>query len=804
MAFESNDLDVSLYFDLDNNQYRIQDNSPYTSASPAIAEADIRGVYSLTDPNSNVLHENADYDNPDVATSIDADLFSAYESFTVADGVYTLVYNAKDVDTSTVYTKTFTFTYVSTVIPTVSIGIESNVGLATIESNDNTSYGAAVTLNARSHVLTFPGSWGSSSTTGAQIALTELYTGQYSTTITSDITITGDDNLIIDIDITGTQTHDVWDSDGMYALREPLATFYDRWVTAQTADPKEGRRLEYLWTEINANYTLYNSAKQNGDLDTASTYLNNIKEILAAEDIDTTVDPSESVPVSSSLPGYATEWRNDSGAPADALGRNGDFYIDDDTAIYYKKISGSYVAQGSLGAYSFSVTSGNIMVPTDSNGNNQDYTNSSTDIVVYKAATDDTTNWSFAKTSTSDADGTVTDNTLTITSITADTGYVQVTGSKTGASDVIVTIYVKKIKAGQAVIDITSVDDATIGINGSSKAYVKDNSLTTTQLDTGIVDDSTLEIAGSTIRVKGDGIGAAQIDFEAINNSFIKLDDSSSVINNDASLGSSVSPIDENTIAMLYYDLTDGGWRLAAYENDNGIWAIVGSKYSTAVSQASPITTIEKNKVLVIDVTGNILTHTFNGSTWSDTLSLNRGTTTFATIRSTVYAGDDIVYVSGTNSVSGKTNIIAYSITGGTWSQVGNEYEYTDPTYSTTPAVGSEVMGDVILVSHYNLGLSLLNFDGTDFSFDGIYDTYNKTRVKSISDNEVIIISDTSNVMTTLKYEVGSFFEIGHSLSKSIGANNLCSITQMFDGRLVIQNGLTDDIVETYIRPQMY
>jgi hypothetical protein len=351
MAFSNSDLDVSLYFDLDNNRFRLKDNSDYAGASPAIALADVVGVYTLTDPNSNILHQNVDFDSPDI--DLDSSLYSSYVSFTPTDGDYTLLYSVYDSDTITTYTKSFTFTYDADDIPDVVIGIESNVGLATIEATDETAYGATITLNSRTHTLTYPSTWGSTTSTSIlvdTISLTDLYTGEYSDTITSDITITGTDNLILEKTITGTQTHDVWDQDGYYAVRTALDTFYDRWTTAQTDNPKKGREYAEKWNKISANYGMYNAHKQNGDLENAGEYLNNIKTLLAAEGIDTTIDPSVSVPVTASIPGYAAQWLSGSGAPAASLGRIVDFYYREDTNGIYSKATGSWVLIGTAGA----------------------------------------------------------------------------------------------------------------------------------------------------------------------------------------------------------------------------------------------------------------------------------------------------------------------------------------------------------------------------------------------------------------------------------------------------------------------
>lgn len=542
MAFQDSDIDISLYFDLDNTRFRIKDNSDYAGASPAISTADVVGVYKITDPNSNILHENADFDNEDI--DIDVSLYSPYVTFTVTDGVYTVIYSVYDSDTDTTYSKTFTFTYAASNTPDVVIDIESNVGLAIISSTDETAFTATKVLNTRTHTLTYPADWGSTTITSLDvdsISLEILYTGEYSTTITSTITITQTDDLIIDTTITGTETHDVWDTDGFYTIREALNNYYDSWQTNKTADPKEYRRQERIWTEICANYTMYNSYKQNGDIENAGEFLNNIKVILAAEDIDTDVDPSTSVPVTSVIPGHATAWTDGDGVPSPTLGVTGDYYYRKDTGHVYNKISGTWTDIGLI------------------------YSNTTVDGVTLEIV---------------DGDIQIKDDGVTGAKLAPAVAGDGLKQNGSGNLNIEPNDF-----AGDGLSDDGSdnlkvnVDDSTIETN-SDTLRIKDDGVTGAKLNVNVIDDSTLEQTGTTLNIKNSGVTGAKLNANTYDDISINKNGSNklySIQNTYVAYADDATGVgftetfstDRNYIAVLY---TDTPIETLSASDFDGLW----------------------------------------------------------------------------------------------------------------------------------------------------------------------------------------------------------------------------------------
>lgn len=453
----NDDLSVKLYFDLDNDRYRIQDVSDYL-ADESVSATNISGVYKLTDPNGNILHNGTDFDNPDI--NPDVSEYSAYISFTAVEGIYTLIYQAYSSVTEETYTKTFTFTYDADDVPDVVIGVESNVALDTIESTDETTYAANITLNTRTHTLTYPSTWGSTTSTSItipSIAITGIYTGDYEASIDSNITITNTDDLIIDITISGTQEHSVWDSDGMYAVRTALDTFYTRWTTAKTSNPKKAREYAAIWNQINANYAMFNSHKQNGDVENAGEYMNNIKMLLNAESIDTDIDPSVSVPVTASLPGYASQWLNGSGSPSVSLGRIVDFYYRLDTGHVYSKESGSWVDLGII--YSSQTVDGVTLEIYDGDVRIKDG-GVSTDKLSESSVTAVKLNGDVA------GAGIILNGTTNALDLNTDNSTVEISSDALRIKDGGVT---------GAKLNSNAYDDVSIGKNGSNKLYNKFN-----------------------------------------------------------------------------------------------------------------------------------------------------------------------------------------------------------------------------------------------------------------------------------------------------------------------------------------
>ena len=971
MALTNADLNVSLYFDLTNGRFRIKDTTDYATAS--VDTDKVVGVYALTDPNSNILHQNVDFDSPDV--DVDSSLFSAYNNFTEADGVYTLTYSVlQTLGSGSVsgsiedleFSKSFTFTYAATNTPTVVIDVESDVGLATISSTDETAFTVTKVLNTRTHTLTYPASWGSSVSTSItvdSISLTDLYTGTYVTTISSTLTITQTDNLIIDATITGTEDHSVWDTDGFYTIREALNDYYDSWQTNKTSNPKGGRNQEYIWTEICANYTLYNSYKQNGDVASAGEYLNNIKVILAAEDIDTDVDPSQSVPVTSVIPGYASQWLYDTGAPAASLGRTVDYYINTTNNQYYSKITGTWVVIGTLGAntiiqFSANGTTGwtetyanglnyirfsgdkeltwtvaakfidgyvyyayasdsagtdfiatddpsfifdialqyiaqnkfdeshagdliasdftglftrykgegiafsvsNIEIPKDNTGV-YDYTNAKAQISARRAGDDLTTSFSYVKDTESNVTATVGASTglVSITNLAASTGYVDIVCSLAGTDDQTVRVYVNdvlsgitafcsvpsvsiptdkdgnneifpatnpqiyvtegsadvtslwtiavnattdvtaaivnddeinitaiaddsgdivvrctrsgyatidvivlvaKTKAGQAIVDITSVDDVTIGINGSSKAYVKAGGISETELDADVV---------------------AQLFNVTDQGNYVQLGNALDLTDGSAS----VTWITDRTIAFFrWFGGTDS---LITYAFDGTDWAAVGNAFTFGGDVSGDIAHIDLNTIALVDNIGQTLTtYSWDGTDWSavgnplSIVTLGTTRTRLARMGKNKICVYDMVTIG-----AGDNSLTVYSFDGTDWTKTGNDL---NPVGGDTSVdiCGLNYSDTIVFVTDVDNKIYIYEFDGTDWTT-----TVNRgisapggSALSRFSDTDFIFLGRNTDALTTYRFDGVNINQIDGTTSLNVGSTH--DICQLIDGSIAV------------------
>ena len=80
----------------------------------------------------------------------------------------------------------------------------------------------------------------------------------------------------------------------------------------------------------------------------------------------------------------------------------------------------------------FDLTNESHVVPTDANGNNGNYSGCGTTVVVYAGAVDHTTSWTAAAVPSSGVTGMLSGYIYTVSNMTTDTGYVDITVSRAG------------------------------------------------------------------------------------------------------------------------------------------------------------------------------------------------------------------------------------------------------------------------------------------------------------------------------------------------------------------------------------
>lgn len=86
-------------------------------------------------------------------------------------------------------------------------------------------------------------------------------------------------------------------------------------------------------------------------------------------------------------------------------------------------------------------------VPTDSAGNDGNFTGAATTLTIYNGTTDDSANWSVTAAPTN-ITGTLSGKTYTVTALSADTGYVDLTATRGGFSNVVKRFTLSKSKGG--------------------------------------------------------------------------------------------------------------------------------------------------------------------------------------------------------------------------------------------------------------------------------------------------------------------------------------------------------------------
>jgi hypothetical protein len=208
----------------------------------------------------------------------------------------------------------------------------------------------------------------------------------------------------------------------------------------------------------------------------------------------------------------------------------------------------------------------NIIIPSDSDGSDlpTSYDNAYTDIQVFDGPDNITSTWTLSKVSDNSLVS-VVNNTLkrvTITSVTGATGYVTVRLSKVGYDGVDFNIYVKRINRSLAVIDVSSVDDVTIGVNGSDKIYVKDGGIDTLQLANGAVETTKLESSIQTTLGQVAGKLTASNNLSDLTDNSIALDNLDAyVVELAARLVSSGGGRTDTITAAGNYTITNGHGR---------------------------------------------------------------------------------------------------------------------------------------------------------------------------------------------------------------------------------------------------
>ena len=125
------------------------------------------------------------------------------------------------------------------------------------------------------------------------------------------------------------------------------------------------------------------------------------------------------------------------------------------------------------------LTNDSHVIPTDKNGDNGNYTGASTQIIVYEGATDVSSDWTASATASSGVTGELEGKVYTVTNMTTDTGYVDITVSRSGYSSITKRFNLSKSKKGE---DGTTPTTYWLVVGTSAIAKDKNGSYTPTKI----------------------------------------------------------------------------------------------------------------------------------------------------------------------------------------------------------------------------------------------------------------------------------------------------------------------------------
>lgn len=110
-------------------------------------------------------------------------------------------------------------------------------------------------------------------------------------------------------------------------------------------------------------------------------------------------------------------------------------------------------------------------IPTDNAGNNGVYTGAVSTMTIYNGATDDSANWTVTAAPSSGVTGSLAGKTYTVTAMTVDSGYVDLTAARSGYASVTKRFTLTKAKAGvQGATGATGAQGPAVSITASRAA----------------------------------------------------------------------------------------------------------------------------------------------------------------------------------------------------------------------------------------------------------------------------------------------------------------------------------------------
>jgi hypothetical protein len=125
-------------------------------------------------------------------------------------------------------------------------------------------------------------------------------------------------------------------------------------------------------------------------------------------------------------------------------------YTDSSTTNTSPVIIGVYGDTGGPGSDSITgvLSNESSLIPTDSIGNNGNYTGATTTMSIFKGTVDDSTNWAVSAAASSGVVGSLSGKTYTVVGMTVDSGYIDLTATRSGYSSITKRYNISKSKKG--------------------------------------------------------------------------------------------------------------------------------------------------------------------------------------------------------------------------------------------------------------------------------------------------------------------------------------------------------------------
>lgn len=282
-------------------------------------------------------------------------------------------------------------------------------------------------------------------------------------------------------------------------------------------------------------------------------------------------------------------------------------------------------------------------VPSAADGTGGVFTGAATTMKVYKGAVDDSANWTFSRTNGTGVTSSIVGDTVTVTAMTNDTGYVDLTAARTGYTSIVKRFTLSKSKTGTA------------GTNGTNGTNAKQLYLGATSQVFRIAKDGTATPSSITLTATEQNLAAGTPSFTIPSGTATLTagGTSSEKVLTYANLST-----DTATIQVAKDGLTDQITIVKVREGDDGITSVLSNEAhtlsadnsGTVLSYSGASTTMKVYKGVTDDSANWTFSRT-DGTGVTSTISTNTVTVT------ALAAGTDTSYVDITAARTGFASI---------------------------------------------------------------------------------------------------------------------------------------------------